>query len=104
MSEYKEINWNCPYCGGDNLDVRELTVAPLCGDCQRNVEWDTIDNFMPVINQHLKDQLVQAQKEVLDCSTRIGFVNCWPGAKNPEKAISNVLQQLMGKIEGQDSE
>ena len=38
------VNWTCPHCGVPNLDDYINTAVPLCGGCERDVEWSEIFN------------------------------------------------------------
>lgn len=34
--------WICPKCEEVNTDDEELTVFPMCNDCQKEFEWSQI--------------------------------------------------------------
>lgn len=36
------ILWTCPHCGSENIDHPSMTAIPMCGDCQKDVDWQEI--------------------------------------------------------------
>ena len=41
MSKY-ERSWKCPNCGESNTDYFNLTVNPLCWNCDKDCCWEKI--------------------------------------------------------------
>lgn len=34
--------WSCPCCGTMNVDYKELTVLPVCENCQEAFSWEEL--------------------------------------------------------------
>lgn len=50
-----QVNWTCELCETQNLDLRSETARPLCGGCDKDIDWDDIvhvsDDYEAYLNR-----------------------------------------------------
>jgi len=40
----KDIKWECPACGEENIDNPDCTSFPICSGCDECFHWTTISD------------------------------------------------------------